>query len=189
MIPIDFGDTVLMRGTSYAVRANCASPKWHALNVNSALGRGVCVSESLDSPLALCLPARYVSCRELTVGSIFRGRAVNRAHRIISVLTVLCVALGNAGLWHVVHLHQHSVRCSAPDASRPGGKDRSGSHHDPSTCSFCIHFASGKAVPAHFAEHVTWTADPAEELVPFGTFLLPSVSLSSLPARAPPLFC
>jgi hypothetical protein len=186
---IDFGDTVLLRGTSYAVQTSGASQKWHALNVNSALGRGVCVSESLDSPLALCLPARYVSCRELAVGSIFRGRVVSRAHRIISVLTVLCAALANAGVLHAVHMRQHSTCGNGSDTSRPGGKHHSGNHHDPDTCPFCIQCASGKTVPAHFAEHVTWIAGPTEERVSFGTFLLPSVSLSSLPARAPPLFC
>ncbi len=111
------------------------------------------------------------------------------ANRILTVATVLCVALANAGVLHVVHVRQHSTCGNACDASPPGGKDHSGSHHEPSTCSFCIQFASGKAVSPHFAEHITCTADPAEELVSFRTFLLPSVSLSSLPARAPPLFC
>lgn len=111
------------------------------------------------------------------------------AHRILTVATVLCVALANAGVLHAVHVRQHSTWGNASDTSRPGGKHHPGNHHDPDTCPFCIQCASGKAVPPHFAEPITFTAAPAEELVSCGTFLLPSVALTSLPARAPPLFC
>ncbi len=114
---------------------------------------------------------------------------MKQANCLITVATVLCVALANAGVLQAVHLHQHRLCRDASAASRPGGKEHAGSTHDPSKCSFCIQFASGRAVPLHFAEHITLTVEPAEELVSSATFLLPSVSLTSLPARAPPLFC
>jgi hypothetical protein len=139
--------------------------------------------------LAGRLSIHYVSIAESITGHVFRGSVVKPAHRILTVATMLCVALANAGVLHAVHMRQHSTCGNGSDTSRPGGKHHSGNHHDPDTCPFCIQCASGKTVPAHFAEHVTWIAGPTEERVSFGTFLLPSVSLSSLPARAPPLFC
>jgi hypothetical protein len=99
--------------------------------------------------------------------------------------TVLGVTLANAGVLYAVHMHQHRTRCSASGGSQPAG-----SHHDPSTCPFCIQFASGnKTVSPDFGGSITLTIGPAQEVVSFWTFFLPSVFLPSSPARAPPSVC
>jgi len=110
---------------------------------------------------------------------------VKQAKPIIATAVMLCVALANAGVLHAAHMHQHSTSRSASGGSQPGG-----SRHDPSTCPFCIQFASGnKAVSPDFGGPVSFTIGPAQDVVSFQTFLLPSVSLPSSPARAPPSIC
>jgi hypothetical protein len=111
---------------------------------------------------------------------------VQQAHRIVTMATVLCVTLVNAGVLHAVHMRQHCSHGGASDASCHGGKDRSRNHHDPATCSLCIQFAFGKAVSPQSGEHVIATASPAEEVVSLPTIVLPSVFLSSLVVRGPP---
>jgi hypothetical protein len=110
---------------------------------------------------------------------------VKQANRIITMAAVLCVTLANAGVLQVVHMHQHSTRRSASGGSGPAGR-----HHDPSTCPFCIQCASGnKAVSPDFGGPVSLPIGPAQDVVSFWTFFLPSVSLPSSPARAPPAIC
>lgn len=106
---------------------------------------------------------------------------------IVATAVILCVTLANAGVLHVVHMRQHSVRSSdsSPVERHPGD-----SHHDPETCSFCIHSASGhKTVSPDFSTAVCFTPEVTQEVVFLGTFLTPSVPLSSSPARAPPFVC
>jgi hypothetical protein len=117
-------------------------------------------------------------------------RAGKQANCIIAMAAAVGVALANAGVLQVVHLHQHSMRCSASAASQPGGKNHSGSPHDPSTCPFCIQFASGnKTASPDFGAPVTLTSGVAQNVVCFWAFSLPSVFLPSSPARAPPSIC
>ena len=110
---------------------------------------------------------------------------MNQAKPIIATAVMLCVALANAGVLHAAHMHQHNASRSASGSSQPGG-----GHHDHTTCPFCIQFASGnKAVLPDFGGPVSLTIGPAQDVVSFRTFLLPSVSLPSSPARAPPSVC
>jgi hypothetical protein len=104
------------------------------------------------------------------------GKAfVKQGRRITVIATVLCVAMANAGVLYAVHMHQHSTSHSA------------GSHHDPSTCPFCIQFASGnKVVSPDFGEPISLTVDPVQDVVSFHASFLPSMSLRFSPARAPP---
>jgi hypothetical protein len=115
---------------------------------------------------------------------------VKQANRVITLVTVLGMALANAGVLHAVHMHQHGVRCSASDGSHPAGGDRSGSHHDPDTCSFCIQFASGnKTVSPDFGGPVSFALGPVQDMVCVWVSFVPSVSLPSSAARAPPSIC
>jgi hypothetical protein len=100
---------------------------------------------------------------------------------------MLCVTLANAGVLQAVHMHQHSARYSD---SPPAERHPANSHHDPGTCSFCIHFASGhKTVSPDFGTAVCFTPEVIQEVIFLGAFFAPSVPLSSLPARAPPSVC
>ncbi|MCX5644167.1 MAG: DUF2946 family protein [Phycisphaerae bacterium] len=110
---------------------------------------------------------------------------MKQAKPIIATAVVLCVAMVNAGVLHAVHMHQHSTSRSASGGSPPAGH-----HHDPSTCPFCIQFASGnKTVSPDFGGPVSFTLGPVQDVISFWTFFLPSVSLPSSPARAPPSIC
>lgn len=107
---------------------------------------------------------------------------MKQAKPIIATTVMLCVAMTNGGVLHAVHMHQHSTSRSTSGGSQPAG-----SHHDPSTCPFCIQSASGnKTVSPDFGGPVSFTLGPVQDVVSFWTFFLPSVSLSSSPARAPP---
>ena len=100
---------------------------------------------------------------------------------------MLCVTLANAGVLQAVHLRQHSVRCSN---SSPVEKHPADGHHDPGTCSFCIHFASEhKTVSPDFVTAVCFVPEVAQDVVFLRAFFAPSVPLPSSPARAPPSVC
>jgi len=110
---------------------------------------------------------------------------MRQAKPIFATAVMLCVALANAGVLHAAHMHQHSTSRSASGGSQPAG-----SHHDPSTCPFCIQFASGnKTVSPDFDGPVSFTLGPVQDVVSFRVSFVPSVSLPSSPARAPPAIC
>ena len=115
---------------------------------------------------------------------------VKQANCIITIAVALGMTLANAGVLHAVHVHQHSVQSNDGGGSGPAGSHPAGSHHDPSTCSFCLQFASGnKTVSPNFDTCVNFTPAAVQDVVFFQAFVLPSVFLCSSPARAPPSVC
>ena len=115
---------------------------------------------------------------------------MQRTNRVITAVTVLVVTLANAGVLEVVHLRQHGVGRSASGDPQLAAGHRAGAHHDPSTCPFCLQFASGnKTVSPHLGTPVSLTADVTKDVVFPRTLFVPGVFLPSSPARAPPSIC
>ena len=111
---------------------------------------------------------------------------MKQAKPIIVTAIMLCVVLANAGVLQAVHMHQHN----STSRSTSGGSGPAGSHHDPGTCPFCIQFASGnKTVSPDFGGPVSFTLGPVQDVVCVWVSFVPSVSLPSSPARAPPSIC
>jgi hypothetical protein len=113
---------------------------------------------------------------------------VKQVQRVVVVVTILCMALVGADVPLAVHLHQV---CGYNDTSRTGrpAKERQPHRsHDPSKCPFCIHFGSLKTTLAGFTGQIGFTANAVEKLFLFKTAFRPSVCLSSLSPRSPPLY-
>jgi hypothetical protein len=125
--------------------------------------------------------------REPAAGLVFEGFVVRRLNRVITAVTVLVVALAQAGVLQVVHIHQHNVR---DKASQPAGGHSAGHHHDPDTCPFCIQSAWGtKTLAPDLGAPVSLAPAVVAKAFFSTAFSASSVSLPSSPARAPPTVC
>lgn len=113
---------------------------------------------------------------------------MKQVRRVIAVVTILCVALVNAGAVQAVHLQQCCGSNDAGATDNPDEKGQSNGSHYPGKCYFCVQFASLKTTSVGFTGYIALAGDAIEEPFSFETAFFPGVRLSSQSPRSPPSY-